>query len=120
MDLLFSLARDLVCGINHAFLTGFLDGLGAASATAVLNPAPGHCCVELRAAGTDRERSAGGPERSAGAGEGETAVVHITYPQAAAFISGRGSFPMAEITIRQRARSGPAARLAGKIVDEGE
>jgi predicted ArsR family transcriptional regulator len=43
-------APDLVCGINHAFLTGFLDGLGAASATAVLNPAPGHCCVELRAA----------------------------------------------------------------------
>ena len=47
-------ARELICGINHAFLTGFLDGLGAASATAVLSPAPGHCCVELRAAGTDR------------------------------------------------------------------
>ncbi len=43
-------ARDLVCGINHAFLTGFLDGLGAQSATAVLSPGPGHCCVELRAA----------------------------------------------------------------------
>src|SRR5438552_241696 len=43
-------ARELVCGINHSFLTGFLDGLGAASAAAVLNPAPGHCCVELRAA----------------------------------------------------------------------
>lgn len=43
-------ARDLVCGINHAFLSGFLDGLGAASVTAVLNPGPGHCCVELRAA----------------------------------------------------------------------
>jgi predicted ArsR family transcriptional regulator len=47
-------ARELVCGINHAFLTGFLDGLGATSATAVLNPAPGHCCVELRAADTAR------------------------------------------------------------------
>ena len=45
-------APGLVCGINHAFLTGFLDGLGAASATAVLSPAPGHCCVELRAAGS--------------------------------------------------------------------
>ncbi len=43
-------ARELVCGINHAFLSGFLDGLGARSATAVLHPSPGHCCVELRAA----------------------------------------------------------------------
>jgi predicted ArsR family transcriptional regulator len=43
-------ARDLVCGINHAFLSGFLDGLGAASVAAVLSPRPGHCCVELRAA----------------------------------------------------------------------
>ena len=47
-------ARELVCGINHAFLTGFLDGLGAVSATAVLNPSAGHCCVELRASGTAR------------------------------------------------------------------
>jgi predicted ArsR family transcriptional regulator len=47
-------APDLVCGINHAFLTGFLDGLGALSATAVLNPGAGHCCVELRAAGIAR------------------------------------------------------------------
>jgi predicted ArsR family transcriptional regulator len=45
-------APELVCGINHAFLTGFLDGLGAVSATAVLNPGAGHCCVELRAVGT--------------------------------------------------------------------
>ena len=44
-------APELVCGINHAFLAGFLDGLGAVSATAVLNPGAGHCCVELRAAG---------------------------------------------------------------------
>jgi predicted ArsR family transcriptional regulator len=44
-------APELVCGINQAFLSGFLDGLGAVSATAVLNPAAGHCCVELRAAG---------------------------------------------------------------------
>jgi predicted ArsR family transcriptional regulator len=47
-------ARDLVCGINLAFLNGFLDGLGTASATAVLNPSPGHCCVELRAASEAR------------------------------------------------------------------
>ena len=44
-------ARDLICGINQAFLAGFLDGLGAVSAAAVLDPSPGHCCVELRAAG---------------------------------------------------------------------
>jgi predicted ArsR family transcriptional regulator len=43
-------APELVCGISKAFLTGFLDGLGAMSATAVLNPGAGHCCVELRAA----------------------------------------------------------------------
>jgi predicted ArsR family transcriptional regulator len=38
----------LVCGINHAFLTGFLTGLGADSATAVMMPRLGTCCVELR------------------------------------------------------------------------
>jgi predicted ArsR family transcriptional regulator len=41
----------LVCGINQAFLAGFLDGLEASAAEAVLNPRPGACCVELRAAG---------------------------------------------------------------------
>jgi predicted ArsR family transcriptional regulator len=41
----------LVCGINQAFLAGFLDGLGTSAAAAVLNPRPGTCCVELRAAG---------------------------------------------------------------------
>jgi predicted ArsR family transcriptional regulator len=43
-------APELVCGINQAFLAGFLDGLGAATVTAVLNPRPGNCCVELHAA----------------------------------------------------------------------
>ena len=47
-------ARELVCGINQAFLAGFLDGLGAVSATAVLDPSPGHCCVELRPASAAR------------------------------------------------------------------
>jgi len=43
-------ARELVCGINHRFLAGVLDGLGAASAVcAVLEPGAGGCCVELRA-----------------------------------------------------------------------
>ena len=42
-------APDLVCGINHAYLTGLVDGLGADSVEAVLAPSPGACCVELRA-----------------------------------------------------------------------
>jgi predicted ArsR family transcriptional regulator len=43
-------APDLVCGINQAYLAGYLDGLGASTAAAVLVPRPGACCVELRAA----------------------------------------------------------------------
>ncbi len=43
-------ARELVCGINHRFLAGVLDGLGAASTVcAVLDPRNGQCCIELRA-----------------------------------------------------------------------
>jgi predicted ArsR family transcriptional regulator len=38
---------DLVCAINHAFLTGFLDGLRALTLAATLTPRPGACCVEL-------------------------------------------------------------------------
>ncbi|MEU9015348.1 transcriptional regulator [Streptomyces sp. NPDC048479] len=41
---------ELVCGINHAFLDGFLTGLEATGIDAVLAPRPGRCCVELRAA----------------------------------------------------------------------
>ena len=40
-------ATDLVCAINHAFLTGFLDGLEATTVQASLVPRPGACCVEL-------------------------------------------------------------------------
>jgi predicted ArsR family transcriptional regulator len=39
---------ELVCGLNHAFLTGFLAGLDAPTVEAVLEPRPGECCVELR------------------------------------------------------------------------
>jgi predicted ArsR family transcriptional regulator len=42
-------APELVCGLNHAFLSGFLDGLDATSVDAVLEPRAGECCVELRA-----------------------------------------------------------------------
>lgn len=38
---------DLVCAINHAFLSGFLDGLGATTLNATLARRPGACCVEL-------------------------------------------------------------------------
>jgi predicted ArsR family transcriptional regulator len=37
----------LVCGLNHAFLTGLLDGLAATDRHALLAPRPGRCCVEL-------------------------------------------------------------------------
>lgn len=41
--------RDLVCGINREFCDGLLRGLGNETAKAVLAPAEGRCCVELRA-----------------------------------------------------------------------
>jgi predicted ArsR family transcriptional regulator len=47
-------APGLVCGISQAYLAGYLDGLGASTATAVLAPQPGTCCVELRATTTRR------------------------------------------------------------------
>jgi predicted ArsR family transcriptional regulator len=43
-------APELVCGINHAFLAGLLDGLGADVLDAQLRPQAGHCCVRLHAA----------------------------------------------------------------------
>lgn len=42
-------APELVCGINHAFLTGYLEGLGADAVTAHLVPTAGECCVRLTA-----------------------------------------------------------------------
>lgn len=43
-------AADLVCAINHAFLDGFLEGVGASTVRAALVPRPGACCVEIGAA----------------------------------------------------------------------
>jgi len=37
----------LVCGLNHAFLAGLLDGLDIDDRQAVLAPHTGRCCVEL-------------------------------------------------------------------------
>ncbi len=42
-------APEAVCGINHAFLAGMVDGLQAPAVEAVLDPRSGECCVELRA-----------------------------------------------------------------------
>jgi predicted ArsR family transcriptional regulator len=39
---------ELVCGLNRAFIEGFLSGLGDSSLEAVLDPQPGQCCVRLR------------------------------------------------------------------------
>jgi predicted ArsR family transcriptional regulator len=43
-------APELVCAINHAFLSGFLGGLRAGNVEAALEPRAGECCVELRSA----------------------------------------------------------------------
>jgi predicted ArsR family transcriptional regulator len=40
--------RDLVCHMNLAFVRGLLDGLGAAPASAELDPLVGGCCVRIR------------------------------------------------------------------------
>jgi predicted ArsR family transcriptional regulator len=42
-------APDLVCAINHAFLSGLLAGLNASTVHATLTPRPDACCVELGA-----------------------------------------------------------------------
>jgi predicted ArsR family transcriptional regulator len=42
-------ARPLVCGMNLALLEGVLQGVGARGVAAVLDPAPGSCCVVVRA-----------------------------------------------------------------------
>ncbi|HEV7708381.1 MAG TPA: helix-turn-helix domain-containing protein [Asanoa sp.] len=48
-----SRSPELVCGINHAYLGGFLTGLETNGVDAVLAPRPGQCCVELRTDGSD-------------------------------------------------------------------
>jgi predicted ArsR family transcriptional regulator len=42
-------APDLVCGMNHAFLAGYLEGMEISGVEAVLAPRPGECCVQLDA-----------------------------------------------------------------------
>jgi predicted ArsR family transcriptional regulator len=38
---------ELVCGLNHAFITGLVDGLDVPGTRARLAPRPGACCVEV-------------------------------------------------------------------------
>ncbi|MFL6072253.1 MAG: helix-turn-helix transcriptional regulator [Mycobacteriales bacterium] len=45
-------APELVCGMNQAFLSGFLSGLDAPCLDAALDPRAGECCVELHPAGS--------------------------------------------------------------------
>jgi predicted ArsR family transcriptional regulator len=40
-------APELVCALNHAFITGYLEGLRVTGLRAVLAPRPGECCVRL-------------------------------------------------------------------------
>jgi predicted ArsR family transcriptional regulator len=41
--------RDVVCGMNQAYLAGLLEGLDRGDAAAELDPEPGRCCVVIRA-----------------------------------------------------------------------
>ncbi|MFI8240450.1 helix-turn-helix transcriptional regulator [Streptomyces sp. NPDC085866] len=48
-------APELVCGMNKAFLSGYLDGLQVNGIQAVLAAEPGECCVRLGPSGADRD-----------------------------------------------------------------
>lgn len=54
-------APELVCGVNQAFLAGYLHGLGSDRTAAVLAPRPDSCCVELRGEDTTGGVSETGP-----------------------------------------------------------
>ncbi len=47
---------DLMCGLNEALVEGVVEGIGGRGVRAVLDPAPGRCCVRL-----ELERSAASP-----------------------------------------------------------
>ncbi|MGW4692920.1 hypothetical protein ACWEO1_11120 [Kitasatospora cineracea] len=40
-------ATGLVCGLDRAFLDGYLAGLDATAVRALLDPRPGECCAVL-------------------------------------------------------------------------
>lgn len=41
--------RELVCAMNVEMVAGLIEGLGVSGAAAQLDPAPGRCCVTVRA-----------------------------------------------------------------------
>jgi predicted ArsR family transcriptional regulator len=50
-----ALAREhtaLVCGVNHDYVGGVLDGLGCAHTSARLDPGPDRCCVRVEESST--------------------------------------------------------------------
>jgi predicted ArsR family transcriptional regulator len=49
--------RSMVCGMNEAFLSGLVEGLGLEGYRAELDPIPGECCVALRLAAESRQRT---------------------------------------------------------------
>ncbi|CDR01879.1 helix-turn-helix transcriptional regulator [Streptomyces iranensis] len=63
-------APDLVCGMNHAFLAGYVNGLEVNGVQAVLAPEPGECCVRLGPSDTDRDDEGGPLARSMIGGAG--------------------------------------------------
>jgi predicted ArsR family transcriptional regulator len=42
---------EIVCGLNQAFISGVLSGLGSEGLDAALDPQPGHCCVRIQSTG---------------------------------------------------------------------
>lgn len=44
-------SKEIVCGLNHAFISGLLNGLDGARLDAALDPRPGQCCVRIQHAG---------------------------------------------------------------------
>jgi predicted ArsR family transcriptional regulator len=55
--------RELVCGMNLDMLEGLLEGAAAPELTARLDPAPGRCCVTVRAGGGWTDTSVRGSRR---------------------------------------------------------
>jgi predicted ArsR family transcriptional regulator len=53
--------RDLVCGMNLAFMEGVVAGLHGTGIQATFDPQPGLCCVTLSAAAAPRHRVRRGP-----------------------------------------------------------
>lgn len=47
---------ELVCGLNHAYLSGLLEGLSVSGVEADLAPAAGSCCVVLRQTAVEGHR----------------------------------------------------------------